>query len=109
MKALSFSEHCYQLLARVPRGRITTYRELAKALGTKGYRAVGQAMHRNPYAPHVPCHRVVRTDGTLGGYAGGLRKKIALLVKEGVRVRDGRVLNFNNRLVTARDLLGRRK
>jgi len=80
----SFNQRCYKLLTRVPRGRVTTYGEIARALGSKGYRAVGQAMNRNPDAPRVPCHRVVRSDGTLGGYAGGLNKKRALLKKEGV-------------------------
>ena len=50
----SFSEKVYALLKEVPKGRVTTYKELAQALGTKAYRGVGQAMKRNPYAPEVP-------------------------------------------------------
>ena len=54
----TFSERCYKLLLKVPKGKVTTYRDLAHALDTKAYRAVGQAMNRNPRAPIVPCHRV---------------------------------------------------
>lgn len=96
--AKTFSERCYELLVTVPKGKVTTYRELAEALGTKGYRAVGQAMNRNPNAPRVPCHRVVCTDGSLGGYAGGLPKKVKLLASEGVTVRDGRVVDLEKKL-----------
>ena len=94
----TFNERCYSLLKTVPPGKVTTYGELAKALGSKGARAVGNAMNRNPYAPTVPCHRVVRSDGGLGGYQGGLPKKIKLLKGEGVQVEDGRIVNFQDRI-----------
>lgn len=87
----SFNERCYALLRAVPRGNVTTYKALAHALGTKAYRAVGQAMNKNPYAPHVPCHRVIASSGKLGGFAFGVRKKIALLKKEGVEIRNRKV------------------
>jgi methylated-DNA-[protein]-cysteine S-methyltransferase len=93
-----FSHNCYDLLKKVPAGRVTTYRELAHALGTKAYRAVGQAMNKNPYAPKVPCHRVISSDGSLGGFAGGKAKKIALLKKEGVVVNNGRVVDWKTKL-----------
>ncbi|MSS74028.1 MGMT family protein [Candidatus Pacearchaeota archaeon] len=76
MKKQSFNERCYNLLRKVPKGKITTYKALANTLKTKAYRAVGNAMNKNPYAPEVPCHRVINTDGKLGGYAQGLKKKI---------------------------------
>ena len=94
----TFSSRCYKLLSKVPKGKVTTYRELARALGSKAYRAVGQAMGANPNAPKVPCHRVVRTDGSLGGYAYGLKKKISLLKSEGVAVKNGKVLRFEKTL-----------
>lgn len=90
-----FSERCYNVLRRVPPGRVTSYAEIAKAIGTKAYRAVGQAMHRNPYAPTVPCHRVVRSDGSIGGYAWG-SDQFALLESEGVIVRDGTIHNLKD-------------
>lgn len=94
----NFSERCYEKLCTVPKGSVTTYAELARALGSKGYRAVGQAMHRNPNAPRVPCHRVVRSDGSLGGYAFGLKKKFEILTKEGVIIRDGKVQGFPEKI-----------
>lgn len=87
----AFSERCYALLRKVPRGKVTTYKDLAHALGCKAYRAVGNAMHKNPYAPEVPCHRVIASSGKLGGFASGVKKKIALLKKEGVEVKKGRI------------------
>jgi len=89
---MSFNERVWAMTARVPRGRITTYGTLAKALGSpRAARAVGQALHRNPYAPDVPCHRVVGSDGRLTGFAGGVEKKRRLLQAEGVAVVNGRV------------------
>lgn len=71
--------------ARIPRGQARTYSQLARAIGKpKAARAVGNALAENPLAPLIPCHRVVRSDGTLGGYSakGGARKKAALLCSE---------------------------
>lgn len=87
----AFAQRCYQLLKTVPQGKVITYKALAQALGTKAYRAVGTALNKNPYAPHVPCHRVVNADGRLGGFAEGERRKASLLRKEGVIIRNGRV------------------
>lgn len=71
---------------KIPRGKTLSYRSLAKRIGSPfSMRAVGQALKINPYAPHVPCHRVIASDGTLGGYSAGLRKKKSLLKKEGVK------------------------
>ncbi len=92
-------EKTYQLLKTVPRGRVTTYKALADTLGTRAYRAIGQFMKRNPYAPGVPCHRVVAAGGTIGGFMGKtdgreIAKKIRLLQSEGVRIRNHRVVDF---------------
>ena len=94
-----FYERAYQLLRLVPAGRVTTYKELADALGTKAYRAIGQAMRNNPYAPEVPCHRVVGSDGRIGGFMGSrqadtVNRKTTLLSDEGVTVENGRVMHF---------------
>ena len=79
-----FEEAVYTVVRRIPRGETRSYQWVAKQLGNPGLaRAVGNALHRNPYAPRVPCHRVVRADGSLGGYAGGPSKKLAVLRKEG--------------------------
>jgi methylated-DNA-[protein]-cysteine S-methyltransferase len=90
----SFSERCYDLLRKVPKGRVTTYGEIARALGSSGARAVGNAMNKNPYAPEVPCHRVVGAGGNIGGFASGVGNKIELLKGEGIRVVEGRVVDF---------------
>lgn len=93
----SFAERCYDLLRRVPKGRVTTYGEIARALKSKGFRAVGMAMNKNPYAPEVACHRVVCSDGKIGGFASGVKKKILMLKEEGVDVVDGKVLDFEGK------------
>jgi methylated-DNA-[protein]-cysteine S-methyltransferase len=89
---MTFNQKVWALCARVPAGKVTTYGEIAKALKTKGYRAVGNALNKNPYAPAVPCHRVIGSSGALTGFASGLAKKKALLAKEGVEVRNDRVV-----------------
>ncbi len=91
---MNFSQKCYELLKQIPKGKVTTYKEIAKALNTKAYRAVGNAMNKNPNPVVVPCHRVVKTDGSLGGYAYGDIKKIDLLKEEGIEVVDGKIVNF---------------
>jgi methylated-DNA-[protein]-cysteine S-methyltransferase len=88
------AQKVYELLCRIPRGKVTTYGELARAVGYKGARAIGRIVHMNPNAPAVPCHRVVMSDGGLGGYALGAEKKIRLLDEEGVRIADNRVVDF---------------
>ena len=89
--AMSFNQRVWAMCARVPKGQVTTYADIARALGTKAYRAVGNALNRNPYAPDVPCHRVVGSDGSLTGFAGGLKLKQQMLAREGVVSADGRV------------------
>jgi len=80
----TFTEKVYAVVARIPRGKTMTYAEVARRAGNpRAYRAVGNIMHNNPDTVRVPCHRVVRSDGTPGGYARGARKKIVLLRREG--------------------------
>lgn len=86
-----FNERCYELLKLIPEGKVTTYREIAKALDTKAWRAVGSAMAKNKSLFVVPCHRVVRSDGTVGHYVLGADKKADILMKEGVTVTNGKV------------------
>ena len=88
---MSFNEKVWALCARVPAGKVVTYGDIARALGSSGYRAVGNALNKNPYAPAVPCHRVVGSDGSLTGFAGGVEKKKKLLEKEGVPMKGAKV------------------
>lgn len=88
---MTFSEKVWALTTRIPVGRVTTYGRIAERLGSHAARAVGQALHRNPYAPDVPCHRVVGSDGHLTGFAGGLAKKLRMLRDEGVTITGDKV------------------
>ncbi|MEX2216437.1 MAG: MGMT family protein [Phycisphaeraceae bacterium] len=88
---MNFNERVWALTVRIPRGSVATYASIARKLGSKAYRAVGNALNRNPFAPQVPCHRVVGSDGKLTGFAGGLRKKAAMLREEGIEVRGDKV------------------
>ena len=90
----SFADACYRVLTNVPEGRVTTYKAIARALNCRAYRAVGRAMNANPYAPDVPCHRVVNSDGSLGGFAKGPAAKVRLLKGEGIAVENGRIRDF---------------
>ncbi|MGH7176164.1 MAG: MGMT family protein [Tepidisphaeraceae bacterium] len=87
---MTFSQKVWAMTSRIPRGRITTYGEIARALGTRSFRAVGGALGRNPYAPLVPCHRVVGADGSLTGFGGGLKLKRQLLADEGIAIHRDR-------------------
>jgi methylated-DNA-[protein]-cysteine S-methyltransferase len=88
---MTFHEKVWALCARVPRGKVTTYGEIAHKLGTRAYRAVGNALNKNPHAPTVPCHRVVGSTGKLTGYASGLHKKQQMLEAEGIVFKNGRL------------------
>lgn len=82
-----FEKQVLALVARIPEGRVATYALLAKAISRpRAVRAVGSALGKNPNLVTVPCHRIVRSNGTLGGYRLGVRKKKALLESEGVHV-----------------------
>lgn len=88
----------YDATAMIPKGRVSTYGAIARAIEREGAsRAVGGILRVNPWPVKVPCHRVVHSDGSLGGYGGreGSPKKIKLLSSEGVRVHDGYVQDFS--------------
>jgi len=76
----------------IPRGRVSTYKHIAERVGRpRAYRAVGNALHKNPLAPIIPCHRVVRSDGDLGGYGRGVEAKRRLLEEEGIQICNGKI------------------
>ena len=97
---MNFADKVYSLLKQIPNGHVTTYKALARALNTKAYQAIGQALKRNPYAPAVPCHRVIKSNGDLGGYCGQttgekiLRKK-RLLENEGIVFSGNKIKDLN--------------
>ena len=82
-----FQLKVWAYLRKIPRGKVITYSQVAKAIGKPlAARAVANAIGKNPYAPIIPCHRVIRSDGSLGGYSGkgGVKTKRFLLQKEGI-------------------------
>ena len=89
MKGTPFQIKVWKYLRTIPKGKVITYKQLAKAINMpNAARAVANACAKNPYAPKIPCHRVIRSDGGVGGYSGpgGIRKKIKLLRSEKVKI-----------------------
>lgn len=99
-KATIFQEKVWEALSLIPCGKVTTYKAVADFLGTKAVRAVGTAVGKNPYAPIIPCHRVVLSDGKVGNYSDvrGVNKKIELLTSEGVFIKDSKIVDFKEKL-----------
>jgi methylated-DNA-[protein]-cysteine S-methyltransferase len=96
---LNLDQKIYKKLLDVPKGQITTYGELAKAVGLKnGQRIVGKIMNKNPYPVIIPCHRVVMSTGKIGGYAYGEQIKINLLNDEGIQIKNGKIIDLKNRI-----------
>lgn len=97
----SFTEKIYSATRKIPSGKVATYAQIARMIGRpRASRAVGNALDKNPHSylvkglpsrQRVPCHRVVRSDGSLGGFASGAKKKQAILAKEGVVVSGGKI------------------
>jgi methylated-DNA-[protein]-cysteine S-methyltransferase len=115
-----FEKRVYAACANIPYGKVSTYQYLAKMLGTSP-RAVGQALKRNPFAPAVPCHRVVSSNGFIGGFNGHsirtafsmdhcdeeIKRKLNLLASEGVRFDDcGKVVDFETHIYRFEDIPG---
>jgi methylated-DNA-[protein]-cysteine S-methyltransferase len=85
----------YRKLLQVPSGKITTYKELARSVGLEnGQRVIGQIMKKNPFPVIIPCHRVVKSNGEIGGYAYGISIKKSMLVKEGISIKNNKIKNF---------------
>ncbi len=95
--ATLFQHAVWKALEQIPSGKVTSYAAIARYLETGAVRAVGSAVGKNPNAPQVPCHRVVRSDGTIGNYSGGegVATKIRLLSQEGVETSEGRIVDFD--------------
>lgn len=89
LEGTAFQRRVWAELAKIPFGQTRSYGDIAAAIGRPGAsRAVGQANHQNPVAPIIPCHRVITSTGTLGGYGGGMDLKRQLLEHEGAQVSD---------------------
>ena len=94
-----FQEKVYAAVKRIPQGKVTTYKLLAKEVRCKSSQAVGQALKRNPFAPMVPCHRVILSDLSIGGFAGQthgeeITRKQMLLKQEGILFDNGKLCDI---------------
>jgi len=88
---MQFQEKVWEECKKIPSGKVSTYGEIARKLGS-GARAVGNALNKSPGMPSVPCHRIIRSDGKVGGFAFGTENKIKILRKEGRNIKDGKVI-----------------
>ena len=91
IKGTDFQKMVWSEITKIPKGKTITYMELAMKIGKpKAYRAVANACANNPLLEIIPCHRVIRNDGKMGGYRGekGIARKKKLLIKEGVMLKD---------------------
>ena len=89
IKVTKFQLKVWKYLKKIPKGKVKTYKQVAIAINNpKSARAVANACAKNPYAPKIPCHRVIRSDGSVGGYSGrgGIKKKLRLLRSEKVAI-----------------------
>ncbi|HEY4518567.1 MAG TPA: MGMT family protein [Candidatus Paceibacterota bacterium] len=85
-KTQTFKERVFAVVRKIPKGKTLTYKQVAARAGSpKAYRAVGSILSTN-YDPKIPCHRVLRSDGGLGGYNRGLKAKVAKLRSEGYTI-----------------------
>ncbi len=92
---MEFCERIWDVIKSVPKGKVTTYMIIANHIGSKAYRAVGNACNRNR-SSDVPCHRVVRSDGKLGGFNRGSLLKAKILRSEGIDIKNGKINNLDN-------------
>lgn len=82
----TFTKKVYEVVEKIPKGKTFSYKEVAKRAGNpKAYRAVGNILNKN-YNSNIPCHRVIHSNGSLGGYNRGVKKKKEILKKEGVKI-----------------------
>jgi len=96
---LSLEQKIYKKLLQVPKGQVTTYGELAKAVGLEnGQRTIGKVMNKNPYPVIIPCHRVIMSTGKIGGYAYGEKIKSNMLTKEGIKIKNGKILDWKDKV-----------
>lgn len=91
MKLTKFQQKVYQAVKKIPKGKVSTYTQIAKIIGKpSAFRAVGNALNKNT-DPKVPCHRVIKSNGQIGGYRKGVEKKIKILRNEGIVVKNKKI------------------
>jgi len=92
LEVTDFEKKVYIETMKIPKGEVKTYKEIGEAIGTKGYRAVGNALNKNPIAIIVPCHRVIGSNMKLTGFRGGLGMKKEMLENEGIKVKKEKII-----------------
>ena len=106
-RTTKFKEKVYEIVRKIPKGKVLSYKKVAELAGSpRAWRAVGNVLNqnRNLYPPKfskktlagkkIPCHRVIKSSGEIGGFRGGIKRKIILLKKEGVKIKNGRLAHF---------------
>ncbi|MFA5021687.1 MAG: MGMT family protein [Patescibacteria group bacterium] len=94
-KLESFQNQVLNKVKLIPQGKVVTYKLLAEVLNRpKAARAVGNALNKNTCLVKIPCHRVVKSSGQVGGYVAGSKKKLSLLKKEGIEIESGNKINL---------------
>ena len=91
-RTISFQRKVFEVVRKIPREKVLSYKVVAKLAGSpRAWRAVGNVLNKNRN-PKIPCHRIIRSDGKIGGYKNGIGKKIALLKKEGLKIKGKGVI-----------------
>ncbi len=104
-----FTKKVFSVTRGISKGKVSTYMDIAAAIGKpKAYRAVGNALNKNCFES-VPCHRVVKSDGSLGGFSRGIKAKISLLKKEGIPIKNGKIMNFPKFRLSYKELISLKK
>lgn len=92
---MKFNEKVWDLCKQIPKGKISTYSDIAHALNSKAYRAVGNALNKNKDPDRISCYKIIKSNGELGGYSLGLKEKIRRLKKDGIKIKNNRIINFD--------------
>ena len=88
---MNFQEKVFKVVQKIPKGKISTYKEIAKAINKpRAYRAVGNVLNKNK-SKFIPCHRIIKSNGSLGGFNKGQKEKIKKLTKEGIKIEKGKI------------------
>lgn len=96
---MKFSDQVYKIVKIIPKGKVMTYKQIGEKINSKAYRAIGQVLKNNPDPKIIPCHRVIKSNGEIGGYFGHIdddlaKKKIKILESEGVKIKNGKIEDF---------------
>lgn len=95
-KLTDFQKRVYNIVREIPKGKVSSYKEIAKKLGNIYFsRAIGNALNKNRDFKRTPCYRVVKSNGEIGGYFFGRSEKTKLLRKEGIKIKNGKILDFD--------------